>query len=200
MRTYTRTALISIVSVAAFWLAGETSLAAGKLKSTAEFSDIQVNQTVEVEGRPLPGGTILASEIKILQKPGSEESKFTAQIDSIDREKLTIGLMGLAGVKIHVPPPTVIVDRGPADPQTGKTTGDGPLIAFANLKRAQWVRVKVLSRDGRSFEAIDIKVQEPKKYAVQIEGPVKEIDTAKRAIIMSGFTIQTNQQTSMKSE
>lgn len=176
-RVFRSAALISCVVMLT------VGLAAGGFGQSARASadDLQVGQTVAIEGKSADARTIRASEIEIQQEPGAEKLK--GRIQSIDSGANSLVVLG---TRVFAAPDAQIAAR------------DGSAIPFPGLQKGWMVKVKGRLQEG-ALQASEIKAsREEAPDEAEVEGRVQSIDKARGTMTVAGLMIRLTPATRIK--
>jgi hypothetical protein len=148
----------------------------------ASVNDLQVGQTVAIEGKSAETRTIRASEIEIQE--ASEVDKLKGRIQTIDSGANSLVILGM---KVIADGNAQIADR------------DGNAMPFAGLQRGAMVKVKGRLQEGGAWHASEIKVsREEAPDEAEVEGRVQSIDKARNTMTVTGLTIRLTPTTTIK--
>jgi cytochrome c-type biogenesis protein CcmE len=148
----------------------------------ASVDDLQVGQTVTVEGKSSGARTIHASEIEIQQAP--QEDKLKGRIQNIDSGANSLVVLGTK----------VFADR---DAQIAAR--DGSAIPFSSLQKGWMVKARGSLQEEGALHASEIKVsREEAPDEAEVEGRVQSIDKARSTMTVTGLTIRLTPTTKIK--
>jgi hypothetical protein len=171
-------AVICFVAMLALGLA--SSGFSGSARASAD--DLQVGQTVAIEGKASGARTVHASEIEIQEE--SSEEKLKGRIQSIDGGAHSLVILG---TRVSAAPDAQIAAR------------DGSAIPFSGLQKGWMVKVKGSLQGEGTLQASEIKVsREETPDEAEVEGRVQSIDKARSTMTVTGLTIRLTPATKIK--
>ena len=176
--------LFRSVAVASFVAILPFCVASGGVSRSARASvdDLQVGQTVAIEGKSSDPRTVHASEIEIQE--ASQEEKLKGRIQNIDSETNSLVVLGTK----------VFADR---DAQIAAR--DGSALPFSSLQKGWMVKVKGTLQEEGALHASEIKVsREEAPDEAEVEGRVQSIDKARSTMTVTGLTIRLTPTTKVK--
>lgn len=177
-RIFRSVAAIAVVALATLCLASS----AFSQSARASADDLQVGQTVAIEGKSLDARTIRASEIEIQQE--SHEDKLKGRIQHIDSGANSLVVLG-----------TKIVAAGDAQ----IAARDGSVMPFSSLQKGWMVKVKGKLQEEGALQASEIKVsREEAPDEAEVEGRVQSVDKTRSTLIVAGLTIRLTPTTKIK--
>jgi len=148
----------------------------------AGVDDLQVGQTVAIEGKSSDARTIRASEIEIQQ--ATHEVKLKGRIQDIDSGANSLVVLGTKVFATH-------------DAQIAAR--DGSTIPFASLQKGWMVKVKGNLPEEGALHVSEIKVsREEATDEAEVEGRVQNIDKARSTLTVTGLTIRLTPTTKIK--
>jgi hypothetical protein len=148
----------------------------------AGADDLQVGQTVAIEGKSAGARTVQASEIEIQEVPSEEKLK--GRIQDIDTGANSLVVLG---TRVFTAPDAQIAAR------------DGSLIPFSGLQKGWMVKVKGSLQGEGTLQASEVKVsREEAPDEAEVEGRVQRIDKARSTMTVAGLTIRLTPATTIK--
>jgi hypothetical protein len=148
----------------------------------ASADDLQVGQTVAIEGKSAGARTVHASEIEIQEE--SSEEKLKGRIQNIDDGANSLVILG---TRVSTTPDAQIAAR------------DGSSIPFSSLQKGWMVKVKGRLQGEGTLQASEIKVsREEAPDEAEVEGRVQSIDKARSTMTVAGLTIRLTPATKIK--
>lgn len=162
-----------VVSGIVFFVDANTEIR-GPHGTTISFSDLQVGDFVEVRAELQPGGTFLATRIKLEDE--DQEIEVEGVIEAIGSDSLIV-----SGIVFIVDSNTVIVDD------------DNNPIAFSDLQVGDFVEVKARIQPNGRLLAVRIKLEDDFEDEIEITAPIDTLfnDT----IVVAGITFWTDPST-----
>jgi hypothetical protein len=177
-RIYGCLAVISFVTIST-WCMPSSGFSGS---AQASVDDLQVGQTVAIEGKASDARTVQASKIEIQGAPSEEKLK--GRIQSLDGGAHTLVVLG---TRVLTTPGAQIVAR------------DGSAIPFASLQKGWMVKVKGSLQGEGALQASEIKVsREEAPDEAEVEGKVQRIDKARSTMTVTGLTIRLTPATKIK--
>jgi Domain of unknown function (DUF5666) len=177
-RSFGSLAVICIVAILT------PGLASSGLSRSAQAStdDLQVGQTVAIEGKSAGARTVNASEIEIQEE--SSEEKLKGRIQTIDTGANSLVVLG---TKVFAAGDAQIAAR------------DGSTIPFSSLQKGWMVKVKGSLQGEGTLQASEIRVgREEAPDEAEVEGRVQTIDKARSTMTVAGLTIRLTPATKIK--
>jgi Domain of unknown function (DUF5666) len=172
------------VAVSCFVVMLTLGLASSGLGQSARASvdDLQVGQTVAIEGKSSGARTVQAGEIEIQQE--SSEEKLKGRIQSIDGGANSLVVLG---TKVFAAGDAQIAAR------------DGSTIPFSGLQKGWMVKARGSLQGEGALHASEIKVsREEAPDEAEVEGRIQSIDKARSMMIVTGLTIRLTPTTTIK--
>jgi Domain of unknown function (DUF5666) len=176
--------ILESVAVACFVAIATLGLSSSALSGSprASADDLQVGQTVAIEGKSSGARTVNASEIEIQQE--SNEEKLKGRIQTIDTGANSLVVLG---TKVFAVGDAQIAAR------------DGSAIPFSSLQKGWMVKVKGSLQGEGTLQASEIKVsREEAPDEAEVEGKVQAIDKARSTMTVAGLTIRLTPATKIK--
>jgi len=178
VRIFGGVAVIAVVALLTLCVA--SSGFGGSARASA--NDLQVGQTVAIEGKSLDARTIHASEIEIQQE--SHEDKLKGRIQHIDSGANSLVVLG---TKVVATPDAQIAAR------------DGSTMPFSGLQKGWMVKVKGRLQEQGALQASEIKVsREEAPDEAEVEGRVQSVDKSRGTLTVAGLTIRLTPATKIK--
>lgn len=172
---------IVVISVAAILTLCVTSSGFSQ-SARASVDDLQVGQTVAIEGKSSDARTIHASKVEIQQAP--REEKLKGRIQNIDSGANSLVVLG---TKVFAGRDGQIANR------------DGSAIPFSSLQKGWMVKVKGRLQEEGALQASEIKVsREEAPDEAEVEGRVQRIDKARSTLTVAGLTIRLTPTTKIR--
>jgi hypothetical protein len=177
-RTFKGTVVLSFVAILTLGFALNGFSRGGR----ASVHDLQVGQTVAIEGRSADARTVQATEIEIQQE--SNEEKLKGRIQNIDSGADSLVVLG---TKVFTTGDAQIVDRA------------GSVIPFSSLQKGWMVKVKGRLQEEGALHASEIKVsREEAPDEAEVEGRVQSVDKARNTLTVAGLMIRLTPTTKIK--
>jgi Domain of unknown function (DUF5666) len=177
-RTFSGVAVISCAAILTLCLVSST-FGQGE---RASVDDLQVGQTIAIEGKSSDARTIQASEIEIQQ--ASHEDKLKGRIQKIDSATNSLVVLG---TRVLAAQDAQIADR------------IGGTIPFSSLQKGWMVKVKGQLHQEGALHASEIKVsREEAPDEAEVEGKVQSINKAGSTLTVAGLTIRLTPSTKIK--
>ena len=177
-RIYRSLALSCFVAILTLGLA--SSGFSGSARASAD--DLQVGQTVAIEGKSSGARIIHASEIEIQQEPSEEKLK--GRIQNIDGGAHSLVVLG---TRVFAAPDAQIAAR------------DGSTIPFSSLQKGWMVKARGSLQGEGALHASEIKVsREEAPDEAEVEGRIQSIDKTRSTMTVTGLTIRLTPTTKIK--
>jgi hypothetical protein len=177
-KTFGSVAVTCFVAILTLGLA--SSVLSGSPRASAD--DLQVGQTVAIEGKSAGARTVQASDIEIQEE--SSEEKLKGRIQNIDSGANSLVVLG---TKVFAAGDAQIAAR------------DGSTIPFSSLQKGWMVKVKGSLQGEGALQASEIKVsREEAPDEAEVEGKVQAIDKARSTMTVAGLTIRLTPATKVK--
>jgi hypothetical protein len=177
-KTFNSAAVISFAAILTLCF-GSSAFGRG---GRASVNDLQVGQTVAIEGKSSDARTIQASEIEIQQ--ASHEDKLKGRIQKIDSGTNDLVVLG---TRVLAAQDAQITDRV------------GGTIPFSSLQKGWMVKVKGKLQEEGALHASEIKVsREEAPDEAEVEGRVQSINKAGNTLTVTGLTIRLTPSTQIK--
>lgn len=143
------------------------------------FSDLQVDDFVEVEADILPNGKYLAKKVELKDDSQFSEFEVEGYIDSLGNDFVYVG-----GHEFSVTAQTMIHGE------------HGVLLSFSDLALGIYVEIKALIQPDGSFWAKKIKVEDEHNHDFEFSGTIDSLGT--NTISVHGFTAAIDSNTVIK--
>jgi hypothetical protein len=184
MLAATRYFLMPALGFSVSLLSAATALAGGP---AASFTDLQVGQMVEVDGRVIGSRLVLADEVEIKKFP--RDAQIQVAIQAIEHDSKTLTMLG---VKIVTSDATEV-----------ENFDDQPL-QFSALRLNQVVEVEGSVAEDGTFSATQVEVVDPAEQVgateAELEGQIQEIDASASTIVVLGIKVKITPRTDLEAE
>jgi hypothetical protein len=147
------------------------------------FDDLKAGQALDVDGRMVGPKTIRATSIEV-QRGTVRKQEVTGDIETIDVGGRTLSVLGM---QVTASSNVIVEDQL-----------DAP-VEFSGLKVGRRIKVEGRLGDDGVFHADEIKLKDADPE-VALEGPVEQVDGARKAITLVGFTVLVTPATKIKVE
>jgi hypothetical protein len=177
-RVFASATIISLAAMLPLCLAASVFSASPR----ASVDDLQVGQTVAIEGKASDARTIQASDVEIQQ--ASSEEKLKGRIQHVDTGANSLVVLG---TKVFAAGDAQIAAR------------DGSAMPFSSLQKGWMVKVKGRLQGEGALQASEIRVsREEAPDEAEVEGRVQRIDKARNMMTVAGLTVRLTPATKIK--